>query len=72
MRYLKVVQLMVVISDAQDFKDGYIMNTWYFLNILYRIVLSNYSFRPFKTRLCDILWIYYKRIVSIMINIIIN
>lgn len=44
--------------------------------ILYRIVLSNYSFRTFKTRLCNIkvkgscaiLRIYYKRRVSIMIN----
>lgn len=29
MRYLKVVQLMAVISDAQDFKDGYMINIFF-------------------------------------------
>lgn len=67
MIYLKVVQLMVVISDARDFKDGYIINissicciVSYCLIIRFVHLKLGWSYAVLRS--------YYNRVVSFIMN----
>lgn len=67
MIYLKVVQLMVVISDARDFKDGYIINISSICCIVSYCLIIRFVHLKLGGSYA-VLLSYYNRVVSFIMN----